>query len=151
MSKLLHVYPKAVLDSSTWFLDVKVFEAATRLTTRFTHEIPAGVVGNIRELKVTFNVVVSDTDFALDVDDALFVDDIKGGPSVETVWGNWQERAEKNYTPGMTQVEYWAEWSKQDTAKTRNDARRSLVTQRGWSVTAIHQHEGDGTNTDESS
>jgi hypothetical protein len=105
----------------------------------------------LRELKVVFDVTVADTDTDQDVDDALFVDDIKPGPSIETVIGNWIERAEAIIgATDPTLADYWAEWSKQDTAKTRNDARKALVKQRGWTVTAVHQHEGDNSNTDES-
>ncbi len=114
----------------------------------FIHTVASTVAGDLRELKLVFDVEVADTDTSQDVDDALFVDDIKNGPGVETVWGNWQGRAEGNITPGMTQAEYDAAWSKQDTAKTRNDASKALVSQRGWTVSNVHQHEGDGSNTD---
>jgi hypothetical protein len=153
MARSLHVYPKATLVGSTWTLIVKVYEATTRVTNRFEHTIPAGVtVSNpLRELKIAFDLEVADTDTDQDVDDALFTDDIKPGPQVQTVWGNWQDRAE-TIIGGLTNPtlgDYWADWSKQDTAKTRSDARRALVTQRGWTVSNVHQHEGDGTNTDE--
>lgn len=155
MARLLHVYPKATLEGSTWTFHVRVYEHATGNTSRFVHTILAGVIATspLRELKVVLDVTVDDTDTDQDVDDALFVDDIKPGPSTETVIGNWIERAEAvvaGLTEPYTLGDYWADWSKQDTAKTRNDVAKALVSQRGWDVTFVHQHEGDGTNTDES-
>jgi hypothetical protein len=154
MARSLHVYPKAILEGSSWTFIVKVYEHATRTTNRFLHTIPAGVIAStpLRELKISFDLEVADTDTDSDVDDALFVDDIKPGPQTATVWGNWQTRAESvisGLSDPYTLADYWADWSKQDTAKTRTDARRALVTQRGWTVSNVHQHEGDGTNTDE--
>jgi hypothetical protein len=156
MARNLHVYPKAVLDGSTWTLLVKVYEHATGVNSRFLHSVPAGVTVTtpLHELKVSFDLVVADTDTDQDVDDALFIDDIKPGAQIGTVWSEWQGRAEtiiSGLAPGFTLIDYWSEWKKSDTAKTRNDARRALVTQRGWTIVAgsVHQHEGDGTNTDE--
>ena len=148
MARLLHVYPKATLSGSSWLFTVNVYEHATRNTSRFPHTILAGVVGDLRELKVAFDVTVDDSDTDADVDDALFLDDIKNGPAVETVWGNWQTRAEAIIEPGMTLAEYWAGWSKQDTQKTRQDASKAMQGGRGWVITSVHQHEGDGSNTD---
>lgn len=159
MARELHVFPKVSLVGSTWTLRVNVYEHAAYVpgvtskeeaTSRFVHEIPAGVTVTVplRELKVAFDLTVGDTDTDQDVDDMLFVDDVKPGPAVETVWGNWQERAEGIIgVTDPTLAEYWAAWSKADTAKTRNDVA-SAVSGRGWTVTAVHQHEGDGTNTD---
>lgn len=148
MARSLHVYPKAVLVGSEWHFIVKVYEPFMQTNSRFVHVLSAGVTGNLHELKVAFDLVVADSDTDQDVDDALFVDDIKQGPGVETVWGNWQARAEGIITglgadPSLS--EYWAAWTQQDTAAVRSDARRALITQRGWSVPHIHWHEGDGT------
>jgi hypothetical protein len=155
VARTFHVYPKAVLEGSTWTLIVKVHEPSTRTNSQFVHAVAAGVtVANpLRELKISFDLTTGDTDTPQDIDDALFVDDIQPGPQVETVWSNWQERAEA-ILGGLTDptlADYWAEWSQQDTAKTRSDARKALITQRGWTIDAgsVHQHEGDGTNTDE--
>jgi len=138
---------------STWTFYVNVYEHATRVTSRFTHTVAAGLTAttDLRELKYGFDLTVGDTDTDQDVDDALFLDDIKNGPGVETVIGNWQERAENNIaglSDPYTLADYWAGWSQQDTAKTRSDGRTALITGRGWTVTFFHQHEGDGTNTD---
>ena len=154
MARNLNVYPKASIEGSTWTFIVKVYEHATKTYSRFEHVVPAGVTAAspLLELKVVFDLTVGDTDTDQDVDDALFVDDIKPGAGVETVIGNWIDRAETiiaGLSAPYTRWDYWAEWSKQDTAKTRNDARAALVTGRGWTVTYVHQHEGDGTNTDE--
>jgi hypothetical protein len=151
----LHVYPKVGLVGSTWTLRVKVYEPAIGVSSLFIHDIPAGITATtpLRELKLSFDLTVDDTDTDQDVDDALFLDDIKPGPQSATVWSNWQDRAEAiiaGLADPYTIADYWAAWSQQDTAKTRQDARRALVTQRGWAVTSVHQHEGDGTNTDES-
>jgi len=153
VARLLHVYPKATLVGSTWTFIVNVYEHATRVTSRFTHSIPAGLTATIdlRELKYGFDLTVGDTDTDQDVDDALFADDIRNGPQVETVIGNWIDRAETNIgglSDPYTLEEYWASWSLQDTNKTRNDGRSALISGRGWTVSAFHQHEGNGTNTD---
>lgn len=154
MARTLHVYPKAIIDASTWTYLLKVGDS------RFTHTVAAGVnaTTELRLLKLVFDLTVEDTDTDQDVDDALFVDDIRPGPQVETVWGNWQERAEgiiAGLTPGYTVADFWAEWTKGDTQAVRNDANRALVAGpggigRGWEIVVgtLHQHEGDGTNTD---
>ncbi len=153
MARNLEVYPKATLDGSTWRLVVKVDDS------RFEHLVPAGVTAEtpLQLLKVVFDLTVEDSDTDQFVDDALFLDDIQPGPSVSTVWGNWQERAEGIITglsPGYTVEDFWAAWTMGDTQAVRNDAQRALVSGpggigRGWTITSFHQHEGDGTNTDE--
>ena len=103
-------------------------------------------------------MVVAATDTDQDVADSLFVDDIASGPSVETVWGNWQTRAEgiiSGLTTGYTVQDFWSVWTFGDTQAVRNDANRAMVSGpggigRGWDIVAgtVHQHEGDGTTTD---
>lgn len=156
MARTLHVYPKAVIEGSTWTYTLKVYEPATQINSRFVHTVAAGVTAEIpmRLLKLGFDLIVGDADTDQDVDDALFVDDIKPGAQVETVWGNWQELAENKITglgTGYTQADFYATWSPADTNAIRQDARRALIAQRGWTVpvSSIHQHEGDGTVTDE--
>jgi len=153
VARLLHVYPKATLEGSTWTFYVNVYEHDSGVTSRFVHTIAAGVTVTtpLSELKIGFDLTVDDTDTDLDVDDALFLDDIRPGPQTATVIGNWIGQAE-DIIDGLTDptvAEYWAGWSHQDTAKIRQDTRRALVTQRGWTITFVHQHEGDGTTTDE--
>ncbi len=160
MSRTLHVYPKAIIDGSTWTYTLKVYEPATRVNERFEQSFAAGVTvtTELRLLKVSWDLIVGDFDTPSDVDDALFVDDIRPGPQVETVWGNWQATAEgiiAGLTPGYTVTDFWAAWTRGDTEAMRNDANRALVAGpggigRGWEVVAgsLHQHEGDGTNTD---
>jgi hypothetical protein len=160
MARTLHVYPKAVLKDSEWLLIVKVYEPTTRVRSRFEHVVAAGVTAEIplRLLKLSFDLIVADTDTDQDVDDALFIDDIRPGPQTETVWGNWQTTAEGIITgldPGYTVADFWAGWSMGDTQAVRNDAQRALVEGpggigRGWEIVAgsVHQHEGDGTVTD---
>ena len=153
MARTLRVYPKAVIAGSTWTLLVKVNEPGTGTNSRFDHTVVAGVTITgvpLRLLKFVFGLVVDDTDTDQEIDDALFFDDIKPGPQVETVWGNWQDLAEGilGGLPADTdELDFWAEWSKSNTAGVRNDARRALITQRGWTIPAgtIHQHEGDST------
>ncbi len=96
---------------------------------------------------------VGDTDLDSDVDDALYVDDIKPGGGVATVWSNWRDQAEtiiSGLSPGYTRNDFFAAWTKQMTASVRTDANRALVIQRGWSINVgtIHQHESDGTVTE---
>ena len=152
MARNLSVYPKAFLEESTWQLVVKVDDS------RFDHVIPAGVTAEtpLQLLKVVFDLTVEDSDTDRDVDDALFVDDIKPGPITETVWGNWQAIAEGIITglsSGYTVDDFWAVWTMGDTQAVRNDAQRALVSGpggigRGWTITSVHQHEGDGTVTE---
>lgn len=158
MARNLQVYPKAFLDGSTWFVSGKVAEIAVGTPSRFKHVIPAGVATEIplQLLKLVFGLIVEDTDTDQDVDDALFLDDIKPGGGVETVWGNWQVRAEGIITgldPGFTAEDFTAAWTMGDTQAVRNDAQRALTTGpggigRGWTITGFHQHEGDGTVTE---
>ncbi len=160
MSRTLHVYPKATIEESTWTYILKVYEPATQVNSRFEHVVAAGVTATapLRLLKVSFDLVVADGDIDQDIDDALFVDDIRPGPQVATVWGNWQATAEgiiAGLDPGYTVADFWAAWTHGDTQAVRNDMNRALVAGpggigRGWEVVAgsLHQHEGDGTNTD---
>jgi hypothetical protein len=163
VARTLHVYPKAVIVGGSWSFVVKVFDQDLRTNSRFVHTIPAGVTAEIpmRLLKLSFDMTVPDINpdtllpvIDSDIDDALFVLDIKPGGQTATVWSNWQDTAETNIdnlSPGYTQADFYAEWSKQNTSKVRNDARRALVTlQTGWSVDvgSVHQHEGDGTVTE---
>ncbi len=152
MARTLSVYPKAHLTDSTWNVVVKVDGS------RFEHVIAAGVTAEqpLQLLKVVFDLTVADTDTDQDVDDALFVDDIQPGPQTATVWGNWQTRAESiisGLTTGYTVDDFWGAWTGGDTQAVRNDANRALVAGpggigRGWTITAFHQHEGDGSVTD---
>jgi len=156
MARNLAVYPKAVITASTWTLIVKVRDDDTGESARFIHTETAGVTAEtpLVLLKLGFDLIVDDTDTLQDVDDALYVDDIKPGGGYETVWGNWRDQAENLITgldTGYTVFDFWAEWSKQMTDAVRADARRALITQRGWTVPvgSIHQHEGDGSVTEE--
>jgi hypothetical protein len=153
VARTLDVYPKAVLTGSSWLYTLSVSEQGGA-GSEFRHTVPAAVTAEVplSVLKLSFELVVADTDTDQDVDDALFVDDIKPGGGVETVAGNWIDTAEDiigGLTPGYDRDDFWADWSKQNTSKVRADARRALVTQRGWTVNAVHQHEGDGTATEE--
>ncbi len=152
MARTVHVYPKAIIDGSEWRYSAKGGDS------RFEHTLPAGVtaVTSLVLLKVVFDVVVADTDTDQDIDDALFVDDIQPGPQVETVWSNWQVTAEgiiAGLAPGYTVDDFWAAWTRGDTEAMRNDANRALVSGpggvgRGWIISAVHQHEGVGPNTE---
>ncbi len=147
MARTLQVYPKAVLTGSEWQFTDKVGDS------RFRHTIAAGVTAEtpLVLLKLVFGLIVEDTDTDQDVDDALFVDDIRPGPQTETVWGNWQELAESiivGLAPGYTADDFKAAWTRADTNTVRQDARRALVNQRGWTISFVHQHEGDGTDVD---
>lgn len=155
MSRTVQVYPKAYIEATTWHVVFKVDENGQG-SSHFLHTFPAGVSNDAEDTmllhKIVFTLIVADTDTDQDVDDALFVDDIKPGPQIKTVWGNWQGTAEgiiAGLDPGYTDADFAAGWTKPDTAKMRNDAHRALVIQRGWTVTAVHQHEGDHTVTDE--
>ena len=161
MARTLHVYPKASIEDSTWTLTMKVYEPATRVNSRFVEIVAAGLTVErfLPLLKVSWDLIVDDADTDQDVADSLFVDDIRPGPQVETVWGNWQDRAEgiiTGLTTGYTVTDFWADWTGGDTQAVRNDANRAIVSGpggigRGWTIVAgsVHQHEGDGTNTDE--
>jgi hypothetical protein len=155
MARTYHLYPKAVIDGSTWTYHVKVYEPATRTNTRFEHTAPAAVTAEIplRLLKVSFDLVTGDADTPQDVDNAMWLDTASGGPTNgETLWESWQGLADPKIaglTTGYTQADFWAEWSQQNTARIRIAARRILVNGRGWTIPFAHQHEGDGTTTDE--
>lgn len=148
MARTLQVFPSARLENATWRYFLDVTDRATRGTTHFEHVVAAAVTAErpLHLLKVVVDLVVADTDTDQDVDAALFEDDIRPGPQVETVWGNWQSLAESiigALVGGYTERDFWNGWRPQDTSAMRQDARRALVTQRGWTVTAVHQHEGD--------
>lgn len=149
MARTLHVYPKAIIDGSEWTYVVKVG------ASRFTHTIPSGVAADVpmRLLKLSYDLTVADTDTDEDVDDAHWSDTASGGPtSGETLWETWQALAEVNLTAAgspHTQAGLYAEWSKQNTQRIRQAGNRILVNGRGWTIANVHQHEGDGTNTDE--
>ena len=155
MARELHVYPKAIIEGSTWTYIVKIYEAATRTNSRFEHTATAGVTAEVpmRLLKVAFDLTVADTDTDQDVDDAMWLDTASGGPTNgETLWETWQALADPKIaglTTGYTQADFWTTWTQQNTARVRNAARRILVNGRGWTIPWVHQHEGDGTNTDE--
>ena len=152
MARNTEVYPKAFLEDSTWHLTTGVDDSD------FDHVISAGVTAEtpLQMLKVVFDLIVEDSDTDQDVDDALFLDDIQPGPGVATVWGNWQIIAEgiiSGLSPGYTAEDFWAAWTMGDTQAVRNDANRALVAGpggigRGWTITRVHQHEGDGTVTE---
>ncbi len=153
MARLFKVYPQAGLEGSVWRYQASIFEPATGVTEHFDHTIAAGVTAVIplTVLKFVFDIEVADSDDASDIDIALFKDDIDPSPqNDETVWEAWQALAENiiaSLSPGYTLNDYWLAWTKPNTAKVRNDARRALVTQRGWSIVKAHQHEGDGSVT----
>ena len=155
MARQLHVYPKALIEASTWTYLIKVYEPATRVNSRFEHTVPAGVTADVPLvlLKLSYDLTVGDTDTDQDVDTAHFVDTASGGPTNgQTLWESWQTLAESNLaglTAPYTQADYWAEWSKKNTQRVRQAGNRILVNGRGWTVQNVHQHEGDGTNTDE--
>jgi hypothetical protein len=156
MARFLHVYPKAGIIGSEWWFHVKVFDQTTRVSSKFKHTIAAGVTAEIPLvlLKVGWDMTTDDSATDSDVDDALFVDDIKPGAGAETVWSNWQEIAESiisGLLPGYSYADFKAAWSTNDTSSVRADARRALVTQRGWVIetASIHQHEGDGSVTEQ--
>ncbi len=157
MARILHVYPKVILEGSLWTLYLDVSEGGVK-EADLTFSLPAGVSSAfpLVLLKVNFDLVVGDADTAQDVLNALTIDDIKAGQQIETVATNWIERAEIaiNGLPlGFTAVDFQAAQSKQDTSKMRGDARKAMG-DRGWTeapdaVGSVHQHEGDGSNTDE--
>jgi hypothetical protein len=138
---------------------MKVYEPLTKVNSRFVETIPAGLTVErpLPLLKVVWDLVVADSDTDQDVADSLFVDDIKPGPQTETVWGNWQTRAEgiiSGLSTGYTVADFWSAWTRGDTEAVRNDSQRAMVSGpggigRGWTISNVHQHEGDGTNTDE--
>jgi hypothetical protein len=146
MARNLQVYPKITLVGSLWEITLKVDDLAAG-QTRFVTTEAAGItaIEPTVLLKLVFGLIVGDADADQDVYDALYVDDIRPGPQTETVWSNWRDRAEASWLSGRDNR------SSQDTTKTRNDARRALVTQRGWTVPAgsVHQHEADGSVTEE--
>jgi hypothetical protein len=146
----LGVYPKVTLRESTWRVILKVDEPGAH--SRFRHTVPAGVTAEVplMMLKLAFDLTVPDTTAHADVDTALFTDLIdRGKDKNKTVWQVWQQLAEDILT-GLTDYtwrEYLAEWSTNDTQRVRNAAKNTLITQRGWVVTDVHQHEGDGSIT----
>ena len=158
MARNLEIYPKASIEGSTWTLSMRVHEHATRTHSQFTETSAAGLTVErpLLLLKVVFDLIVADTDTDQDVADSLFVDDIRPGPQSETVWSSWQERAEgiiSGLSTGYTELDFWAVWTHGDTQAMRNDAQRAMISGpggigRGWTITFVHQHEGDGTVTE---
>ncbi len=154
----VEVYPKAWLDGSTWYARVRVHDLATGEASEFEHSEAAGVstVEPLLLLKMVAELEMPDGTFNpldphADVRDSLLVDDIKPGGGVETVWGNWVEIAEGiiGTRTDFTTEEFWGNWAPNQTNAVRSDARRAWVTQRGWAVLSVHQHEGDGTVLEE--
>lgn len=154
MARFLEVYPKAILDGSTWELVVKVHDQTTGTSTRIVHTEPAGVTSTepLTLLKLVLNLETEDTATDQDVADALLVDDIKPGGQTETVWERWRNIAEgiiDGLRVGFTREEFQAAWGPNSTNQIRNGARFALIDGpgpigRGWTILAIHQHEGDG-------
>lgn len=159
MARTLHVYPKAAIVVSTWEFVLKVDEfdgTGVVSRNRFEHLIPAGVTAEVplTLLKLAFDLTVGDTDTDQDVDDALFLDDIKPGPQTETVIGNWIEIAEgiiSGLPSGYTREDFQVEWAPNQLNAVRSDAKRALITQRGWAIDvgSLHYHLGDGSAVDE--
>ncbi len=148
MARNLQVYPKVILDASSWTLELDVSEGGVK-EADLTFSLPAGVTSVLPLvlLKVVFGLVVGDADEAQDVMDALTADDIKPGPQIATVASNWIERAETDINglpPNFTVEDFTAAQSKQDTSKMRSDALQAF-SGRSWTATSFHQHEGDGT------
>ncbi len=139
---------------------MKVYDRTTRVNSRFVETVAAGLTAErfLPLLKMSWDLTVADTDTDQDVADSLFVDDIRPGPQTETVWSNWQARAEgiiSGLTTGYTVADFRAAWTVGDTQAVRNDANRAMVSGpggigRGWTIVAgtVHQHEGDGTSAD---
>ena len=160
MARTVHLYPKAVIDAATWTFLVKVYTPDTRVNSRFEHTVPAGVTATTPLVLLKFNLdmIVEDTDTDQDIDDSMFVDDIRPGPQVESAWFQWQELAEgiiTGLTPGYTALDFRQAWTFGDTQAVRNSFNRALVAGpggvgRGWTIIpgSLHQHEGDGTTTD---
>lgn len=156
MARNLAVMPRAYIKDSTWTLRIQFKDDDTGTKTTLTYTQAAGVTveTGLNMPRLSFDLIVGDADTEQDVLDALTVDDIKPGGGVETVFGNIIDIAEGhigNLTTGYTNQDFHAEWSKQNTSAVRTDARRALITQRGWAIPvgSIHQHEGDGTVTEE--
>lgn len=154
MARAVTLHPKATIDGPLWSLLVKVEDDVTDERFRATYTAVALTPSTrpLYTLKVSIGLQIADTDTLADVADAITVDDIQPGPSVATVWDEWREIAEGNIdglAGGYGLSDWWASWSKADTNKVRQDFRAALVTGRGWTVTSVHQHEGDGSNTDE--
>ncbi len=160
MARTLHVYPRAVIEDSTWTFIVNVYEVATGVISRFEHDVPAGVTATplLVLLRVAFDLVVEDDDPDSDVDDALFLDDIQPGPSTLTAWEDWQDIAEgiiNGLDLGYTGRDFQQAWTGGDTEAVRNSFQRALVAGpggigRGWDIVdgSVHQHEGDGSVID---
>jgi hypothetical protein len=153
VARNLHVYPKATITGTQWDFVVNVWGDGPR--TKHRHTIPAAVTAEtpLVLLKLAFDLTVADTDTNQDVDDAMWLDTAAGGPTNgETLWESWQDLAESiisGLTSGYTLGDFRAGWTQQNTARIRTAARRILINGRGWTVTDVHQHEGDGTVTEE--
>ncbi len=146
----VEVYPKAWLDGSIWYAQVRVSDS-TGAYTEFDHQIAAGVstVEPLRLLKVVSTLEIPDGTPLSDVDDSLFVDDAKPGGGVTTVWEEWQDIAEGKIgsRTDFTEQEFWEGWGANNTATIRQRASYAWG-QRGWTVLDVHQHEGDGSVTE---
>lgn len=154
MAYEIQCYPKVQLKGTTWRVRVKLSSDTDYAVIE--HIETAGIAadctdqnaGQLLLLKLSFVVVVEDSDTFQDVFDALIVDDIRPGPQTASVWDRWRDRAE-SILSGMsspyTRADYWAEWGQNDTAAIRNDAR-TAIGNRGWTVLpgSVKYMEGDG-------
>lgn len=151
MTRDLHVYPKATLTGSDWMFTVNVHEHAAGTTSRFIH-LSVGSISALVPLKLpklAVDLIVPDGVTDSDVDDAIFVDDIRPGAQSETVWEAWRDTAETvidRLTVGYTLVDFRTEWSNNESLSARRDLMRALVTIRGWTIPAgaLHQHVSGG-------
>jgi hypothetical protein len=152
----LEAFPKVVLraGAADWLLAVKVTDQDTAESHTITGTFTAGVTHDqdLSLYKLVVEVTTTHTtetieQKAQDVFDALTVDDIEQKPGVQTVFGNWQERAEaviSGLAAGARNGALWTGFGNPDRSKTRNDAR-SALTARGWTFVALHEHQDEDT------
>lgn len=141
MARVIEIYPKVVLGGSTWRIRVKMRIVGTRQTKLVERTFPAGVSGDARLLKLVMICRVPDSVTPEQLGGGLFDHVIGTSKYPGTFWDHWQEQAEARFGSG---------WNRAATKKLR-DGLRTMIGQLGGEVLAVHHHEADGTNTDESS
>ena len=141
MARVIEVYPKVVLDGSTWLIRVKMRVIDTGQNQVVERAFPAGVTGDLRLLKLVLIVRVPNRVTPVQLGGGLFDHTIGTVTYPGTFWDYWQDQAETHITAGSG--------TGKAATKALRDGFETMIGQLGGSVLRVHQHEDDGTNTDE--
>lgn len=149
MARNLAITPKIVLDGSDWVLAFFVYDKDLRVRSKFKYVFPASVSSPvpIRLLKVAFDMIVDDTDTDQMVADAFVYEDIRSGPQVETVIGNWIGLAEtqiQGLGDPWTYNDFVAAWTPNEVNAVIGDVRTLIKNRWTIPVGEIHYHSSEG-------